>query len=86
MIAFRARNVVIDLTAFEAVEGALTVDGLSDTVDNLMGKNIFPILKMNGSSTGVVYLSVVAYDDGTYTLSDDSTLVDDTISYGGGEA
>lgn len=84
MIAFRARNVVIDLTAFEAVEGAITVDGLSDTVDNLMGKNIFPILKVNGSVSGVSYLTIVAYDDGSYTLSDNSTLSDDTISSSGG--
>lgn len=86
MIAFRARNVVIDLTAFEAENSALTVDGLSDTVDNLMGKNIFPIFKVNGSESGVSFLTIVAYDDGTYTLSDNSTLVDDTISSGGGEA
>ena len=84
MIAFRARNVVIDLTAFEAVEGALTVDGLSDTVDNLMGKNIFPVFKVNGSESGISYLTIVAYDNGSYTLSDNSVLSDDTISSGGG--
>ena len=77
MIAFRARSVVIDLTAFE---GVIAVDGLSETVDNLMEKNIFPILKVNSGDAGVAYLSIVGYNDGTYTLSDNSTLSDDTIS------